>query len=201
MADWAQEFRIHLEDSLAGLDKEGVLARYAWVEDLSRQAQECLAPENLANAKPEDIYKRLDGLRVPGCQVRMTNLGRMNQAEEVLQAVTRLLATPGDFTAKYRAGKIPQAGVVTLTEILSLARPHRFIIRNQLFTRALARMVPLYSVRSLGEMGYEEFLDLCRELARILIERLKPLDLAAWAEERRFLLLYAVCLGEKAEKT
>ena len=45
----------------------------------------------------------------------MTNLGRVNQASDVVDGIRALLAEPGDFAVKYRAGKIPQAGVVTLT--------------------------------------------------------------------------------------
>lgn len=196
MPNWSDLFAREMEALLAGLSREAFLERFGWVEEYSRRAAELLSPENLASMPPAAIYAALDSLNVPKCQVRMTNLGRVNQAAEVTEAIARLLAKPGDFAEKYRAGKVPQAGVVTLTQILSLARPHRFIIRNAPFTRALAKVVPLYSVRALDELGYEEFLDICRELARPMQTLLKPLGLEAWAEQHRFLLLYALLTRE-----
>lgn len=192
MPSWSDAFAAHLDTLLRDLDHDAFLARYGWVEEFSKRAQEALSPESLQSRPPEAIYAALDALRVPGCHIRMTNLGRVNQAEEVVLGIAALLRAPGDFAVKYRAGKIPQAGVVTLTEILSLTRPHRFIIRNAAFTKALARRIPFYSVKALDELGYEEFLDICRELAKVTEARLKELGLAAWAAEYRFLLLYAL---------
>lgn len=196
MAGWKEMLDKQLEKEFAGLDKAAFLARYGWVEDYSRKTLELLSPERLASTPPHEIYAALDSLNVPKCQVRMTNLGRMNQASDVVDAIAALLSQPGDFAQKYRAGKIPQAGVVTLTQILSLARPHRFVIRNAPFTRALAKRIPFYTAKALGELGYEEFLDICRELAKAVEERVKPLGLAAWAAEYRFLLLYAILVDE-----
>lgn len=196
MPSWSDLFARDMEALLAGTTRETFLERFGWVEEYSRRATEILSPENLSAMPPAAIYAALDSLNVPKCQVRMTNLGRVNQAGEVTEAIARLLAKPGDFAEKYRAGKFPQAGVVTLTQILSLARPHRFIIRNAPFTRALAKVVPFYTVRALDELGYEEFLDICRELARPMQALLKPLGLDEWAERHRFLLLYALLTRE-----
>jgi hypothetical protein len=151
-----------------------------------------LSPESLAARPAGEIYAALDSLNVPDCQVRMTNLGRVNRAEEVVAGIAALLAKPGDFAEKYRAGKIPQAGVVAFSQILCLARPHRFAIRNRPFTRALAKAVPFYTVRALDELGYEEFLDMCRELFRAVEIRMGGLGLGGWAAKYRFLLLYAL---------
>lgn len=192
MASWSDLFQRHLENLLAGLDRTAFLDQYGWVEEYTRRALDVLSPESLATLPPQRIYAALDSLNVPKCQVRMTNLGRVNDAPRVLEGIKALLAQPGDFAEKYRAGKIPQAGIVTLTQILSLARPHRFVIRNAAFTRALAKQVPFYSVRALDELGYEEFLDICRELCKVVEVALKPLGLHEWAAERRFLLLYAL---------
>ena len=196
MPAWSDLFARHLEKLLAGMDRDAFLTRFGWVEEYSRVAEKILSPENLAALPPQEIYAALDSLNVPGCQVRMTNLGRVNQASEVVTGISALLAKPGDFAAKYRAGKIPQAGVVTLTQILSLARPHRFVIRNAPFTRALAKQVPFYTTRALGELGYEEFLDICRELCRVLEARLKTLGLEEWVVRHRFLLLYGLLLTD-----
>lgn len=192
MADWTALVDAFIKNKLVDLDREAFIKRYGWVEEYSSRAKEALGGEKLESSKPEEIYALLDSLNVPGCQVRMTNLGRMNQAREVVDGIKRLLDEPGDFAVKYRAGKIPQAGVVTLTQILSLARPHRFVIRNAPFTRALAKLVPLYSMKALNEFGYEEFLDICREITKIVETNLADLRLSEWAREKRFLLLYAL---------
>lgn len=192
MAAWSDLFDRHLETLFSGLSREDILARYGWVEEYARMAEELLSPANLVDMPPHEIYNSLDAINVPKCQVRMTNLGRVNDAEEVIGGISALLSKPGDFAAKYRAGKIPQAGTVALSQILSLARPDRFAIRNTPFTRALARQVPLYTARALDELGYEEFLDICRELTRVVEARLKPLGLGEWALRYRFLLLYAI---------
>ncbi|MCD8351347.1 MAG: hypothetical protein LUC93_12130 [Planctomycetaceae bacterium] len=192
MAAWADLFDNYLKKLLDGLDGEAVLARYGWVEEYSRMASELLSPANLSAMPPHEIYAALDALNVPKCQVRMTNLGRMNDAGEVVEGITALLAKPGDFAAKYRAGKIPQAGTVALSQILSLARPDRFAIRNTPLTRALAKQIPLYTAKALDELGYEEFLDICRELTRVMEARFKRLGLGEWANRYRFLLLYAL---------
>lgn len=195
MASWSDLFAGHLDRLLSGMERADFLARFGWVEEYSRKAIEILSPENLASLPPHEIYSALDSLNVPKCQVRMTNLGRVNQAADVVSGIAALLSQPGDFAEKYRAGKIPQTGVVALTQILSLARPHRFVIRNAPFTRALAKQIPFYTAKALDELGYEEFLDICRELARVVTARLKPLGLSAWSEEYRFLLLYALLVA------
>ncbi len=192
MPEWTNLFDSHLRSLTSGLDRAGFLQRFGWVEEMSKKALSILSPESLASTPPENIYAALDSINVPGCQVRMTNLGRVNQAADVMEGIQKLLSAPGDFAVKYRAGKIPQAGIVTLTQILSLARPHRFIIRNAAVTKALAKVVPLYNVRALGELGYEDFLDICRELGKVVEAELKPLGLTEWAKEYRFLLLYAL---------
>lgn len=196
MPDWSEMFERHLDKLLAGLDREAFLARYGWVGEYAARAAGALSPESLAALPAHEIYATLDSLRLPKCQVRMTNLGRVNQASEVIMGIGQLLSKPGDFAQKYRAGKIPQAGIVTLTQILTLARPHRFAVRNAPFTKALAKHIPFYSARALDELGYEEFLDLCRELARVAEKKLAALGLGDWAVEHRFLLLYALLVPE-----
>lgn len=195
MPAWSDLFANYLKTEFADLDKEAFLRRYGWVESASAEARRLLSRENLQSMPAHEIYAALDAIKLPKCQIRMTNLGRMNAAEEVITAVTALLTQPGDFAKKYRAGKIPQAGVVTLSQILTLVQPQRFAIRNAPFTRALAKQIPLYTARALDELGYEEYLDFCRELARVLESAVKKFGLSAWATEHRFLLLYAVLVG------
>jgi hypothetical protein len=192
MGAWSDLYDNYLTDLLGSLSKEDVLSRYGWVEEYADKASDLLSPRNLAAMPPHEIFAALDAINVPKCQVRMTNLGRVNDAESVIGGISALLSKPGDFAVKYRAGKVPQAGVVALSQILSLARPDRFAIRNAPFTRALAKQVPLYSARALDELGYEEFLDICRELTRVTEARLKSTGLGEWALKHRFLLLYAL---------
>jgi hypothetical protein len=63
-------------------------------------------------------------------------------------------------------------------------------------TRALAKVVPLYPRKALEELAYEDYLDICAELAKVLQEYLTPVGLGEWAKEHRYLLLYAM-LTEK----
>jgi hypothetical protein len=196
MAGWSDLMMRHVDTLLDGMDRDAILARYGWVEEYAGRAGEALSPESLAGTPPEKIYRTLDSIRLPKVQVRMTNLGRMNQAEDVVAGIAALLSEPGDFARKYRAGKIPQAGVVALSQILTLARPDRFAIRNAPFTRALAKLIPLYTAKALDELGYEEYLDMCRELARVAVLAFKNRGLGEWAERYRFLLLYALLVGE-----
>lgn len=195
MASWSDLYDRYLEKLLHDSDKDAFLAHHGWVEEYSRKAEAILSPDHLRNMPPQEIYAALDSLNVPHCQVRMTNLGRMNQASDVLAKISALLSQPGDFAEKYRAGKFPQAGIVTLTQILCLARPHRFAIRNAPFTKALAKQVPFYTAKALDELGYEEYLDICRELARVTEFRLKAYGLEEWAKRLRFLLLYSLLLS------
>lgn len=192
MASWTDLFDRHLDALLGGLERDGFLEQYGWVEEYAERAREILSPRNLSEMPPHEIYAALDSLNLPKCQVRMTNLGRVNAADEVVDGIRALLEKPGDFAVKYRAGKIPQAGVVTITQILTLARPDRFAIRNAPMTRALAKQAPLYSARALDELGYEEYLDICREMTRVVEKHAKGLGLGEWALSHRFLLLYAL---------
>jgi hypothetical protein len=196
MSGWGDLFGKYLANEFAGLDKEAFLLTYGWVEQASLAARRLLSQENLATMPPQEIYAALDAINLPKCQIRMTNLGRVNAAEEVLDGIAKLLSQPGDFAQKYRAGKIPQAGVVTLSQILTLVQPQRFAIRNAPFTRALAKQIPLYTARALDELAYGEYLDFCRELARVQEAAVKKFGLAQWAVEHRFLLLYAVLVTE-----
>ena len=195
MPAWSDLFAAYLKTELSRLDQAGFLQKYGWVEEASRTAKHLLSPANLASMPAPEIYAAIDSIKLPKSQIHMTNLGRVNAADEVLDGITKLLSQPGDFAQKYRAGKIPQAGVVTLSQILTLVQPQRFAMRNAPFTRALAKQIPFYTAKALDELGYEEYLDLCRELARILESSLKPLGLSQWAVEHRFLLLYAILVA------
>ncbi len=195
MTAWSDLFATHLDTLLTGMDKDAILERYGWIAEFAEKASEALSPASLAERPPEQIYALLDSIRLPKCQVRMANLGRMNQAQDVVDGIAALLKQPGDFAVKYRAGKIPQAGVVALSQILTLARPDRFAIRNAPFTKALAKQIPFYTAKALDELGYEEYLDICRELARIAVAAMKQRGLGEWAERYRFLLLYALLVG------
>jgi hypothetical protein len=197
MSGWGDLFAKHLRNEFTGLDADAFLRKYGWVESASREARRLLSPENLSAMPARDIYAALDAIKLPKCQVRMTNLGRVNDADGVVEGIRALLSQPGDFGTKYRAGKIPQAGVTTLSQILTLVQPQRFAIRNAPFTRALAQQIPLYTARALNELGYGEYLDFCRELSRVLESSVKHFGLAPWATDHRFLLLYAVLVIEE----
>jgi hypothetical protein len=166
--NWTDAFVDFARQKFAGLPDAKIAERWRWVDDLAADAAATLAPDNLRRMPPAEIYGHLRRLSFNGTPIRLTNLGRANDAERIVEALVKLLGTAGDFTARYRAAKFPQAGLVTLTEILCAARPTRFVCRSASFTRALAKVTPLYGYAALTEMGYEEFLDLCRALSGAL---------------------------------
>ncbi len=161
----------------------------AWIVPISAKAGEILNPDYLRSIQPQEVYEKIAELGISECPIKATNLGRMNNAEKIVESLIKLLETPGGFAEKYRAAKFPQAGVVTITELLCIARPLRFICRNTAFTREFAKIIPLYTKKALDELPYEEFLDLCGELCKIL--ETAPGVVGEWARKYRFLLLYA----------
>ncbi len=195
MAEWSDLFRNELVSRFGvKVDAEMFTHKFDWVQNFHKRANDILNPEYLQSMRPEDIYKELKTLTVPQCPIRMTNLGRANSAGQIVASLIKLLTVQGGFEEKYRAAKFPQAGMVTITEILCVARPHRFICRNTAFTRALTRVVPFYSKKALDELGYTEFFDICTELVKVMLDYLGS-DIQ-WAAQVRYLLLYAT-LTEK----
>lgn len=197
MAQWSDAFRGYLHRLFGSpLDPERVVSVTDWVSQRHAEASACLDPEALKTMAPDEVYRNLERLRLPKCQIRVTNLGRMNEAAGVVEALVTLMSTQGDFEQKYRAAKCPQAGVVTMTELLCLARPTRFLCRNTACTNALATVIPFYSRKAIRELPYREFMDLCRELVRVLEEELPPVVSLDWIRTHRYLLLYAVLVTE-----
>ena len=195
MADWADLFRNELVDRFGEkVDAAEFNERFSWVLKFYERAAEVLNPEYLQSMPAPEIYKELKVLTIPECPIRVTNLGRANSAQKVVDSLVKLLTTQGGFQEKYDAAKFPQAGLVTITEILCVCRPHRFICRNTALTKALTRVVPFYSKKALDELHYEEFFDICTELSIILVNYLEPE--ISWAKNVRYLLLYAT-LTEK----
>jgi hypothetical protein len=193
MANWTDDFNLMLRKKLGdNPSREELQNRYGWVGELHRQARELLEPEILREIPPQEIYSRLQSLSMPQCQIKMTNLGRMNDAEKIRDSIVTLITTKGNFAEKYRAAKFPQAGVVTITEILCIAKPMRFMLRNTAFTRGLAKVTPFYTKKALDELSYEELYDICFELAKVQQEFFRPVGLENWAKEHRFLLMYAI---------
>jgi hypothetical protein len=190
---WSQILEDHLHSRFGeSPDRNLICEKYSWVSDIHAKARKILSPDRLSSQPPQEIYHSLAGLALPGVPFRLTRIGKANDAARIGEAVVKLLTEPGNFEQKYRAAKIPQTGVVTLTEILCLAKPGRFALRNTAFTRSLARVIPLYTAQALKELSYEDYLDYCRELARIQERYLAGAGLEDWAREHRFLLLYAI---------
>ena len=188
MGDWCKLLERELQRRF-GDDLAGIAEKCAWVPELAGRAALLLDPPRLRAMPAQEVYSALAALGVPECPIRIAHIGRVNDAERIVEALLRLLETPGDFEEKYRAAKFPQAGSVTLTELLCVARPLRFVCRNTAFTRELAKIVPLYSARALQELPYTEFLDICRELCLIMARY--PATAAPLVERYRYLLLYA----------
>lgn len=197
MTGWGDLYRGLLVRKLGAVpDGAAARERYAWVERLHGLARELLEPARLRELPAAEVYAGIKALAVPQCHIRPTNLGRENQASDVVEMLLKLLETPGDFAQKYRAAKVPQAGVVTITELLCLAKPQRFAIRNAAFTRAVAKAIPFYTRRAVEELVYEDFLDFCRELAKVQEAYFAAAGLGEWALAHRFLLLYAILTEE-----
>lgn len=197
MGHWRDLFVDFLKERFGEVPEAGSFQeRFSWVSEGHARARTLLTPETLQSMPPEEVYACLKSLAVPACPIRLTNLGKVNEAAGVVEMLVKLLTVPGNFREKYRAAKIPQTGVVTITELLSVAKPMRFVLRNAMMTRALAKVVPLYQRRELEELSYEDFMDICSELAKVLQEYLTPAGLAEWAKEHRYLLLYAVLTAE-----
>ncbi|MFW5856910.1 MAG: hypothetical protein ACOCX4_03450 [Planctomycetota bacterium] len=192
MADWTDAYRGFLEQRYGASPGPDLQDRFAWVGALHAHAREVLAPGALAEMPPAEVYARLGGLTAPGALISLAKLGKANDAERIVEALRRLMEAKGDFAAKFRAAKIPQAGVVAITALLTAVKPQRFAIRNTAFTRALAGVVPLYGKRALDELAYEDFLDVCRELARVQEAWCGGGEPGEWARAHRFLLLYAL---------
>lgn len=198
MPDWSDAVRRFLAGRYGDPpDPDAVRERAGWVEPHHARARERLTPEALAAEPPGAVYAKLRELALPGAPVNLVKLGKANEAERIVESLRRLVETKGDLAAKMRAAKIPQAGIVTLTELLTAAKPQRFCIRNTGFTRALAQVVPLYTRRALDELAYEDFLDICRELAKATEAWLAPAGLGEWARTHRFLVLYALLVDPK----
>lgn len=191
MADWTEAVMKFTAAKIADLSAEDITARWGWVDMLGEKAAQLLTPERLKSIDPVTIYDDLRQLGIAQCPIRLANLGRVNDAGRIVEALRKLLETPGGFAEKYRAAKFPQAGMVTITEILCVARPARFICRNTAFTRALAKVTPFYGYAALNEMNYEEFLDICRVLTDKLEEFPSP-EIARRTKQWRFLWLYAL---------
>jgi len=198
MTEWRDLFLSHLKTTWLDKGPEALSQSWAWVAELHGRAKDILSVERLRSEPPQVIYKSLKSLSFPQCPLRIAHLARVNDAPRIVSALIKLLEAPGDFEEKMAAAKFPQAGIVTITELLGAIKPYRFCIKNTALTRAAAKVVPFYSPRAINELPYEEYLDPLRELAFILESALKPLGMDEWAKSHRFLALYASLVDEEA---
>jgi hypothetical protein len=193
MADWKELAAEKIKGKTGKVSSsDDIMEKWGWVESKASFARGVLSSNHLQEVQPSKLYSELNALSFSGCKIRITNLGRENNAERIRESLLKLVSTKGGFEEKFYAAKFPQAGKVTLTELLCLYRPMRFAIRNSAFTKALAGIVPLYGKKALDELPYEEYLDICRELSKIIEDIFSAFSLCDWAKEHRFLLLYAV---------
>ena len=169
--------------------------RFHYVETIVQHAAQLFNHDSFFSMPPEKIYEKLNSIQLPECSIRMTNLGRMNEAGHIVEKLYTLVSTAGDFETRMNAAKFPQAGVVTLSAILCVARPRLFILRNTPLTKALSKVVPFYSARALTELGYSEFLDICNELSNVLEEWANLPDIVTWIRSHRFTLLYCILVN------
>ncbi len=197
MKKWSDDFNCYLEKKLDVLDKNSLLDKFSWVEDVYNRANCLLSPKALNSISPNELYAGLVALSVPGFKIKVTNLGRENNVERIRESLITLITEQGDFEQKYRASKFPQAGRVTVSELLGITKPIRFYFKNAAFTRGLAQVVPFYTKKAIDELSYDDLYDICNELSRIMIEFFTNKGCGDFARKYKFLLLYALLVLNK----
>ncbi|MHC4870336.1 MAG: hypothetical protein ACYTFY_00660 [Planctomycetota bacterium] len=192
MSEWSGIFKQYLNKKFAEKNSEYILSDYSWIKDIHEKAIALFNSEKLASIEPAELYKSLSELSIPQCRIKVVNLGKANDAARIIASLKALFSIQGDFEKKFKESKFPQAGIVTVSEILCVTKPIRFFIRNTAFTKGLAEVVPFYSAKAVRELSYNDLFDICNELAKVMIGFFNEKGLAEFAAEYKFLLLYAV---------
>lgn len=195
MAEWGGLIKESLEERFSSLSNDEILENFSWVVEVNQSANKFLTVDALDELSPGELYENLSRLSIPGCKLRITNLGKANDAERIKESLIKLLSIQGGFEEKFRGSKFPQAGIVTVSEILCILKPHRFFIRNTAFINGLAKVVPFYGKRALSELSYNDLYDICNELAKVMGQFFSGKGLHDFATRYKFLLLYAVLTG------
>ena len=170
MAHWLDEFRRRLELHAQAFDApEAYRADVQWAVEKHGAAERVLAPDALDQASPRDIY---DGLReiclnVEALPFRITRIADANEAGRLRDGLMKLVTTKGEAEDKMRSAGLRQFGEATLTEILCMYAPHRFVMRSRPVMRGIVRLCELYTERHLRDMTYSEYADLVGQMEKV----------------------------------
>ena len=171
MAHWLDNFRSRLQRHVSRFaTAQAYQDDVDWAVQKHLAARRLLAPEAIENAAPRELYGALREvcLNVGALPFRATRIADANAVEQVRMGLCRLITTKGTAEDKMRAAALPQFGEATLTELLCVYAPHRFVMRNRATMGGIVRLCEVYSEPHLREMPYEDFADLTVELEKEL---------------------------------
>lgn len=163
MAHWLDRFRLQLGRHVERFPSaEAYKAEADWAVQKHRAAQRLLNPEHLRSARAREIYAALKEicLNVGALPFRITRIADANEAEGLRTGLCKLIETKGTAQDKMRAAALPQLGEATLTELLCLYAPHRFVMKNRPTMAGLGRLCQIYAEPDLRDMSYADYADL-----------------------------------------
>ena len=169
MAHWLDNFRGRLERYVATMaTPEAYQADVAWAVDKHKLAKQLLAPEAILAASQRELYDALKQvcLNIEALPFRATRIADANETDRLRNGLYKLISTKGTAADKMRAAAIRQFGEATLTELLCLYAPQRFVMKNRPTMAGLAKLCELYPESHLRDMAYAEFGDLVREMEK-----------------------------------
>ena len=170
MPHWLETFQRRAEVYARALAApEAYRAEVDWAVKKHQAARRLLAPDALDQAAPRDIYDALRQvcLNVEALPFRMTRIADSNEADRVRDGLRRLVTTKGTAEDKMRAAGLRQFGEATLTEILCMYAPQRFVMRSRPVMRGIVRLCELYTERHLRDMTYSEYADLVGQMEKV----------------------------------
>ncbi len=169
MPDWLDNFRRRAQRFAERFDSaDAYRAHVAWAIEKHQAALRLFAPDALESASPRDIYDALKQvcLNVEALPFRITRIADANEADALRVGLQRLITTKGTGEDKMRAAGLRQLGEATLTELLCVYAPARFVMRSRPVLKGLVKLCELYTERHLRDMRYQEYADLVRELEK-----------------------------------
>ncbi len=195
MPQWLDNFQQTAQRHAAAFaSPEAYRQHAAWAVDKCRTAQALLTLSALEAASPRDIYDALKRicLNVEALPFRITRIADSNEADRLRGGLLKLATTKGTAQDKMRAAGLRQFGEATLTEILCMHQPQRFVMRSRPVMKGLVKLCELYTERHLRDMTYAEYEDLLREMEKVYRRAiLARLDVEEFYIEHKCLL---VCL-------
>lgn len=195
MAHWLDEFHRAIERHVPRFaTPEDYRGHVQWAVDKHHAARELLAPEHIAKADAHTVYATLKQvcLNVEALPFRITRIADANVAEDIRLGLSKLIATKGTADDKMHAAALPQFGQATLTELLCIYDPHRFVMRSRPTVRGLVKLCGIYTEEHLRDMTYSDYADVVGQMEKVYRQALlAKLDMAEFYLRHKCLL---VCL-------